>query len=80
MRVRAQPDGLVPAHVIEDVRNVVIYDDFKQPILVAQTIDSGSIVVLRPGDPKFREVLTQMGVGLNAEYKVHKPCAAAAQL
>lgn len=77
MHVRAQPDGLMPAHVLEDVRSVVIYDQWKQPILVAQTIDDGSIVTMRPGDPKFREVLKSMGIGLNAEYKVHKPCATA---
>lgn len=76
MRVRAQPDGFEPAHIVEQVRNVVIYDDFNNPILVAQTIDSGSIVVIRPSDPEFRAVMTSLGIGLNAEYKVHKACAA----
>lgn len=73
MKVRAHPEGFIdPPCVIENARNVVIYDDFDQPILVAQALEKGKMIIMRPGDPKFRETITSLGVGLNTEYKVVK--------
>ncbi len=73
MKVRAHLDGFLELpQVIEDARNVVIYDDFDQPILVVQALEKGKILMMRPGDAKFRETLTSLGVGLNTEYKVMK--------
>lgn len=73
MKVRAHPDGFIsPVQVIDDARNVVIYDDFEQPILVVQALEKGKILMMRPGDAKFRETIASLGVGLNTEYKVVK--------
>jgi hypothetical protein len=66
VKVRVQPDGLGEAETTDHLRSVVIYDDFDQPVLVAQKLDTGQILVSRCGEADFNRVLRSLGIGLNA--------------
>jgi hypothetical protein len=68
MQVRAQPDGLSEPVELKGLRNIVILDDYGQPLLVAQEISEGVNAVYRHTDPEFRKVLSAFGIGLNVRY------------
>lgn len=70
MRVRVQTSGLEPAQELGEASNIVIYDDFDQPILVAQSIERGAVIVSRCTDPDFTKLLASLGIGLNASCKL----------
>ena len=70
MKARLQPDQLAPAEVYDSLRAVVLYDDFDQPVLVAQKVERGQILVTRCTDAKFGEILKSLGIGLNSACKV----------
>lgn len=72
MKVRLQPDGLEPAQEREQLRTVVVYDDFEQPILVVQKLAEGQILTVQAKDPNFKKILDGLGIGLNAAYKAVK--------
>jgi hypothetical protein len=56
----------MPPQEVESLRSVVLYDDFGTPILIAQKIEDGQIVVYRAGQSDFEKALKALGVGLNA--------------
>jgi len=68
MRVRAQPAGLEAATVVEDVRSIVVYDDFDNPILVVKKLETGQILSsgIHEG-AEFKRFLDSLGIGLNAK-------------
>lgn len=68
--MRVQPAGLDELVQCEDARSVVVYDDFGNPLLVAQKLQKGQVVVYRPGDQDFNRVIAALGIGLNTTYKV----------
>jgi hypothetical protein len=70
MRVRVQPAGLGELVSCDDARSIVIYDDFDNPILVAQKFKRGQILTYTPGSAGFEKALTALGIGLNSTYKV----------
>lgn len=72
MKARIQESGLAPASEITDVRSIVIYDDYEQPIILVQKLEDDTIFQIKAGDVKFRECLAALGIGLNAVCKVHK--------
>ena len=41
MKVRVQEDNLGPVHEIDNMRSVVIYDDYKRPLLIVQKVEQG---------------------------------------
>ena len=68
MHIRVQPTGLGSAQRVEDVRSVVIYDDFGNPILVAKKLETGQIISsgIHEG-AEFKRLLDSLGIGLNAK-------------
>ena len=70
MKVRVQPAGLCEPLVVNNARTLVLYDDFDQPITVATVLDGGGVAVSTAKDPNFRQVLSSLGIGLNASIKV----------
>lgn len=70
MKVRIQETGLDAPIEIDDVRSVVIYDDFNQPLFLVQKLAKGSFMVTKANDPKFQKCLTALGIGLNETCKV----------
>ena len=70
MHVRAQPDKLgVPVEVFR-LRNLVVYDDFDQAILIVQKLEQGQILTTQVSDPNFKKIAEGLGIGLNATHKV----------
>lgn len=55
---------------MDDVRTTVIYDEFDQPIMVVSVVENGTLLASSAKDPNFREVLSSLGIGLNATVKV----------
>jgi len=72
VRARCQTDGLGEPNIVEDVRSVVIYDDFDNPILIVQKLGEGQILTTRATDPEFRKIMKSLGIGLNAQYRMVK--------
>ena len=70
MKVRVQVDNFGPVHEIENMRSLVIYDDYKRPLLVVQKLEQGSFMTTTFKDPKFRDVLKSLGIGLNVSEAV----------
>ena len=65
MKARIQEDNLGPVHEIDDVRSIVVYDDFKRPLLIVQKVEQGTFITTTFKDPKFQQILKGLGVGLN---------------
>jgi hypothetical protein len=57
--------------ILNDLRSIVVYDDFNNPILVVQKLDKGSIYTCSAGEPDFVNVLKGLGIGLNARCITH---------
>jgi hypothetical protein len=60
---------------LEDVRSVLILDDFGQPLGVAQQLDrkdgQETSAIILPKDPRFRKLCAVLGIRLDAAaYKV----------
>lgn len=73
MKVRVQLKGLKAPHTDCDVQSVVVYDEFDNPILVAQQIDPSTIVAEKAGQVGFMELLKSIGIGLSkTAYRVFK--------
>jgi hypothetical protein len=73
MKVRVQTGGLAPPVELKGVRNVVIFDDCGNPLLVAQTLgkdSAGTTIVYSHKDPEFRRILKLLGIGLNTQYRI----------
>lgn len=73
MKVRTQGEGFHPAQEQDNLRSVVIYDDFGTPIIIVQKVEEGQIVCYRAGEDKFGEALKVLGIGLNATVSEVKP-------
>lgn len=73
MHVRVQPAGLGSAQRVEDVRSIVIYDDFDNPILVAKKLETGQIIAsgIHEG-AEFKRLLDSLGIGLNSKCEILK--------
>ena len=69
MKARLQKGGLAPAEEFDDLRTVVLYDDFEQPILIIQKLETGQILTTRCTDADFAKIATGLGIGLNSVYK-----------
>lgn len=72
MKVRLQEEGLAPATEHLDMRSVVVYDDFDNPILLVQKYETGRVLVYNGRDPEFALALKTLGIGLNTTYKTVK--------
>ncbi len=73
MKIRVGGDISQPTRIVEGASTVVLYDNFDQPILVAQSVDKGTIAIYRRDkDAKFREVIANLGIGLNTEVETTK--------
>ena len=70
MRARIQPSGLDEVVLCEDARNIVVYDDFDNPILLVQKLKQGQIITYTPSSAGFDKAMRALGVGLNSTYKV----------
>jgi hypothetical protein len=70
VKVRAQANNFQPPQIVEDLRSVVIYDDFNNPIIVVQKLNQNNIITYRAGDPQFDKAMKTLGIGLNAKVKV----------
>ena len=57
---------------IEDVRSVVIKDEHGQPILLAQVLGPGQVMVTKASDPNFKKQVEAMGIGLRTDFEVIK--------
>ena len=66
MKVRTQRGNLSPAMEVDELRSIVIYDDFDNPIFIMQKLEDGQLIGYRAGDSKFLEALKALGIGLNA--------------
>jgi len=73
MQIRAQPDNLGEPLEVKGLRNIVIMDDYGNPLMVAQQIDTGVTAVYHHTDPGFAKVLQTFGIGLNTKYVSGKP-------
>jgi hypothetical protein len=62
-----QAQAFMPPQEVEDLRSVVIYDDFHTPIIIVQKMDEGQIITYRAGDSNFAKALNALGIGLNAK-------------
>jgi hypothetical protein len=69
MKARLQEEGLGAAQEIDDLRTIVIYDDFDNPIMAVQKFEQGKIVVTKASEPDFQKVMSALCIGLNATYK-----------
>ena len=67
MKVRMQGSGFGPATESQDIRSVVVYDDYDQPVFALQRTGEGQIVSVSAGEPGFDKMLRAMGIGLNAQ-------------
>ena len=66
MKVRVHPGGILRHAPVEiPAESVVVYDDYDQPVMVAQRQGAGSILIIRAGEPKFAELLQVLGIGTN---------------
>ena len=72
MQVRAQPDRLGEPIDMKGLRSIVIRDDHGNPLIVAQTLSEGVVVIYTHKEPEFRQALQAMGIGLNTRYTVGK--------
>ena len=70
VKIRIQKPGLVQSEIIEDLRNVVILDDFGNPLFIAQQHDANTIISAKASDRGFEKLLNTLGIGLNKTYKV----------
>jgi hypothetical protein len=70
MRVRLQEGSLAPVQSFDGIASLVVYDDFEQPILVAQKLEHGAVLVSRCTDPDFKRLISALGIGLNVSCKV----------
>lgn len=68
MQLRAQPDHLGEPVKLDELRSVVIMDDYGNPLFVAQQIKKDVVVLYKHTDPKFREAVKALGIGLHTEY------------
>ena len=71
MKVRVQEDNLGPVHEIDNMRSVVIYDDYKRPLLIVQKVEQGTFITTTFKDPNFHKMLKGLGVGLNVTEAVN---------
>lgn len=58
--------GLSEPTIVDDLRTIVVYDDFDNPIVVIQKLDEGQIYMCRAAEKDFASVLKALGIGLNA--------------
>ncbi len=67
MRVRVQAGSVILNKPIDipEVVSLVVYDDYNQPVAVVQRMDNDQIFVSTAKDPKFKDILSALGVGLN---------------
>lgn len=72
MRVRAAFNSLERPVEVDNLASVVVSDDFGAPILVVQRLANGLILSYKATDPKFEQVMTALGIGLNGETKYEK--------
>ena len=67
MKIRVHGGNLTTRPVeIDQAHLIILYDDYEQPIMLAQRQGPGQIIVMRAGDSKFKAVLDAMGIGMNA--------------
>ena len=69
MNVRLQGKGLVDPELRKEVRTLVVYDQYNQPITVIAE-HGENIIVTTAKDPNFQTILESLGIGLNAKVRV----------
>jgi hypothetical protein len=57
---------------IEDAKLIVVYDDFDNPMYVANQIDENNCMHEKAGSKGFEETLKAFGVRLKVPYRVVK--------
>ena len=68
MKLRAQPDHLGEPIEHGELRSLVVFDDFDNPILVVQKLADGVVAVTKATEPEFGKVMSGLGIGLHARY------------
>jgi hypothetical protein len=66
VKARLQGARFQPTQEVDDLRSIVVYDDFGEPILLMQKVEKGQILVYRAGQNDFEKALKTLGIGLNA--------------
>ena len=68
MKLRAQPDHLGEPVELGELRSLIMFDDFDNPVIVVQKLADGVISVSKATEPEFEKVVKGLGIGLHATY------------
>ena len=69
MKVRLQTSKLGEILVAENLRSVVVNDDFDNPIVIVQKLADGTVMLTSAKDAEFKKVAGALGLGMNTSYK-----------
>ena len=63
MKIKGQIGNLLGGKLIEeDVRWLVVYDQYDQPLAALEQLTDNHVLITRCSDPKFRSVIRRYGI------------------
>jgi len=71
MKVRINKNGFESSE-IEEVKSIVVFDDFGNPMYAAKQVNEHNSVQGKAGEPGFNEMLKTFGLRLKVPYKMVK--------
>jgi len=71
MKIRIDKNGFESLNV-EDVKSIVVFDDFGNPMYVSNQVNENNCVHEKAGAAGFEQTLKAFGIRLKAPYKVVK--------